>query len=50
MTNNHQLLYRLAELMLENEKHILSVDVLFDDVQIEDYVRSVQFDYHYMSA
>ena len=31
MTGNHLLLYRLAELMLEHEQHILPVDLLFDD-------------------
>ncbi len=47
MTSNHLLLYRLAELMLEQEKHILSVDVLFDDEQIGDFVKSIQIDSPY---
>ena len=47
MTNNHLLLYRLAELMLEHEQHILPVDLLFDDVQIGDFVKSIQIDSPY---
>jgi hypothetical protein len=47
MTGNHLLLYRLAELMLEHEQHILPVDLLFDDDQIGDYVRSIQIDSPY---
>ncbi len=47
MTSNHLLLYRLAELMLEQEKHILPVDVLFDDEQIGDFVKSIQIDSPY---
>lgn len=47
MTNNHFLLYRHAELMLEFEQHILPVDILFDDVQIGDFVKSVQIDSPY---
>ena len=44
MTDNNLLLNRLAELMLENERHILSVDWLFDDEQIGDFVKSIQID------
>lgn len=44
MTSNHLLLYRLAELMLEHEQHILPVDLLFDDEQIGDFVKSIQID------
>ena len=47
MTDNHQLLYRVAELMLEHEHHILSVDLLFDDEQIGDFVKSIQIDSPY---
>lgn len=47
MTGNHLLLYRLAELMLEHEQHILPVDLLFDDDQIGDYVKSIQIDSPY---
>jgi tetratricopeptide (TPR) repeat protein len=47
MTDNHLLLYRLAELMLEHEQHILPVDLLFDDEQIGDYVKSIQIDSPY---
>ncbi len=47
MTGNHFLLYRLAELMLEHEQQILPVDLLFDDEQIGDYVKSVQIDSPY---
>lgn len=47
MTSNHLLLYRLAELMLEHEQHILLVDVLFDDEQIGDFVKSIQIDSPY---
>ena len=48
MTSNHLLLYRLAELMLDHEQHILPVDVLFDDEQIGDFVKSIQIDSPYM--
>ncbi|MHA8067577.1 tetratricopeptide repeat protein [Aquirufa sp. ROCK2-A2] len=44
MTSNHLLLYRHAELMLQNEQHILPVDLLFEDEQIGDFVRSIQID------
>jgi tetratricopeptide (TPR) repeat protein len=47
MTYNHLLLYRLAELMLKNEQHILPVDMLFDDEQIGDFVKSIQIDSPY---
>ncbi len=47
MTSNHLLLYRLAELMLEHEQHILPVDFLFDDEQIGDFVKSIQIDSPY---
>lgn len=47
MTNNHLLLYRLAELMLERQQHILPVDLLFNDEQIGDFVKSIQIDSTY---
>jgi tetratricopeptide (TPR) repeat protein len=47
MTNNHLLLYRLASLMLEHEQHKLPVDMLFDDSQIGDFVKSIQIDSPY---
>ncbi len=47
MTSNHILLYRLAELMLEHEQHVLPVDLLFDDEQIGDFVKSIQIDSPY---
>jgi tetratricopeptide (TPR) repeat protein len=47
MTGNHLLLYRLAELMFEKEQHVLSVDDLFDDTQIGDFVKSIQIDSPY---
>ena len=47
MTSNHLLLYRLAELMFEHEQHILPVDLLFDDEQIGDFVKSIQIDSPY---
>ena len=47
MTSNHLLLYRLAELMLQHEQHILPVDLLFDDGQIGDFVKSIQIDSPY---
>ncbi len=47
MTDNHLLLYRLAELMLEHEQQQLSVDLLFDDSQIGDFVKSIQIDSPY---
>lgn len=47
MTSNHLLLYRLAELMLKHEQNILLVDLLFDDEQIGDFVKSIQIDSPY---
>jgi tetratricopeptide (TPR) repeat protein len=47
MTSNHILLYRLAELMLEHEQYQLSVDLIFDDNQIGDFVKSIQIDSPY---
>lgn len=47
MTDNHLLLYRLAEIMLEQEKHILPIDLLFDDEKIGDFVKSIQIDSPY---
>ena len=47
MTSSHLLLYCIAELMLEHEKHILPVDLLFDDKQIGDFVKSIQIDSPY---
>jgi len=47
MSTNHLLLYRLAEIMLDLQQHILPVDLLFDDDQIADIVKSIQIDSHY---
>lgn len=47
MTDNHLLLYRLADLMLIHEQHRLPIDLLFDDEQIGDFVRSIQIDSPY---
>jgi len=47
MTSTCLLLYRLAELMLQHEQHILPVDLLFDDEQIGDFVKSIQIDSPY---
>ena len=47
MTNNHLLLYRLAELMLEKQQHILALDDLFEDEPIGAFVRSIQIDSPY---
>lgn len=47
MTNTHLLLYRLADLMLEKQHHILILDDLFEDEQIGTFVRSVQIDSPY---
>ena len=47
MTNNHLLIYRLAELMLEKQQHILPLDDLFEDEQIGSFVRSIQIDSPY---
>jgi len=41
------MLYRLAELMFEHEQHMLPVDLLFDDAQIGDFVKSIQVDSPY---
>ena len=47
MTNNHLLIYRLAELMLKKQQHILALDDLFEDEQIGSFVRSIQIDSPY---
>jgi tetratricopeptide (TPR) repeat protein len=47
MTYNHLLLYRLAELILQNESTSLLVDALFDDEQVGDEVKSIQIDSPY---
>ena len=47
MTANHQLLYRITELMLYHEQHVLPVDLLFDDDEIGDFVKSIQIDSPY---
>ena len=47
MTSNHFLIYCLAELMLKHESHVLPVDLLFDDEQIGDVVKSIQIDSPY---
>ncbi len=47
MTDNLLLLHRLAEFMLEHEQHLLPVDLLFDDEQIGDFVKSIQIDSPY---
>ncbi|MDB4590674.1 tetratricopeptide repeat protein [Flavobacteriaceae bacterium] len=47
MTNNHLLIYRLAELMLKKQQHILALDDLFEDEQIGTFVRSIQIDSPY---
>src|SRR6056300_748548 len=47
MTNNHLLLYRIAELMLDKEQHILLLDDLFEDEQIGSFVKSIQIDSPY---
>lgn len=47
MTDNHLLLYRLAELMLKQQQYILSVDALFEDEKIGDFVKSIQIDSPY---
>jgi len=47
MTNNQLVLYRLAELMLEVEKHYLPVDALFEDELIGDFAKSIQIDSPY---
>ena len=50
MTNNHLLLYHLAELMLEREQHTLPVDDLFEDEQIGGFVRSINIDSPYQQS
>ena len=47
MTSSHLLVCRLAELMLEHEQHFMPVDLLFDDEQIGDFVKSIQIDSPY---
>ena len=47
MTANNLLLHHLAGLMLEQQQHILSVDELFDDEIISEFVKSVQIDSPY---
>jgi tetratricopeptide (TPR) repeat protein len=47
MTANHQLLYRITELMLNHEQHVLPVDLLFDDEEIGNFVKSIQIDSPY---
>ena len=47
MTDNHILLYRLAELMFEHEQPMLPVDLLFDDVRIGNFAKSIQIDSPY---
>ena len=47
MTDNHLLLYRLAELKFEHEQQLLPVDILFDDEHIGDFVKSIQIDSPY---
>ena len=47
MTSNHLLLYRIAELMLYHDQQVLPVDLLFDDEQIGDFVKSIQIDSPY---
>lgn len=47
MTPKHLINYSLAGLMLENEQHVISVELLFDDQQIGSFVKSVQIDSPY---
>jgi tetratricopeptide (TPR) repeat protein len=47
MTSNHLLLYRIAEIMFEHQRHFLPVDLLFDDEQIGNFVKSIQIDSPY---
>ena len=44
MTSTNNTIYRITELMLQHENHILSVDQLFEDEKIGDYVKSIQVD------
>ncbi len=41
------LIYRLADLMLEKQQHVLAVDDLFEDEQIGEFVKSIQIDSPY---
>ncbi len=45
--SNHQLIFHIVELMLENEQHILTIDNLFDDDKIGNFVKSIQIDSPY---
>jgi hypothetical protein len=47
LTANHHLVYRLAELMLQQQQHAFLVDVLFDDEQIGELVKNIQIDSPY---
>ena len=47
MTNNHQLLFRLSNIMLEKQQHVLPLDELFEDKQIGSFVRNIQIDSPY---
>lgn len=47
LTTNHHIVYRLAELMLQRQQHALLVDLLFDDEQIGEFVKSIQIDSPY---
>ena len=47
MTSTYNTIYRITELMLQYENHILSVDQLFEDEKIGDYVKSIQIDSPY---
>jgi tetratricopeptide (TPR) repeat protein len=47
MSDNELLLYRLVELMLLYERHMLPIDDLFEDEQIGDYIKNIQIDSPY---
>jgi tetratricopeptide (TPR) repeat protein len=47
MSDNHLLLLRINELMLQQEQYSLSVDMLFDDSLIGDFVKRIQIDSPY---
>jgi tetratricopeptide (TPR) repeat protein len=47
MTSHETFIERLCEIMLENEKHLLSVDDLFEDSKIGDFAKSIQIDSPY---
>jgi tetratricopeptide (TPR) repeat protein len=47
LTANHSLVYRLAELMLQRQQLVLPVDLLFEDEQIGEFVKSIQIDSPY---